>query len=59
MRKRHQGSTRQTESVNHGAAGCRQLNEQDFCVRKRKELFSRTQKIVKLNITAPKEKSQL
>ena len=57
VRKRHQGSTRQTESVNHRVAGCRQLNKQDFCVRKRKELFSRTQKIVKLNITAPKEKS--
>ena len=35
------------------------LNEQDYCVRKRKELFSQIQKIVKLNITAPKEKSQL
>ena len=56
VRKRHQGSTGQTESVNHRVAGCRQLNKQDFCVRKRKELFSRTQNIVKLNITAPKEK---
>ena len=49
----------QTESVNHGAAGCRQLNEQDFCVRKRKELFSRTQKIVRLNISTQRKKLTL
>ena len=55
MHKRHQGSTRQTERVNHRAAGCRELKEQDYCVRKRKELFSRTQKIVKLNITTQRK----
>ena len=59
MCERHQGRTRQTESVSHRAAGCRQLNEQDFCVRKRKELFSRTQKIAKLNITTQRKKLTL
>ena len=41
MRKRHQGSTRQTESVNHRAAGCRELKKQEFlCSEKERTVFT-------------------
>ena len=62
MCKRHQGSTWQTESVSQ-RVGCRLLNEfirlpiltRFLCPELRKILFSRTQKMVKLNITQIKK----